>query len=183
MLPERRVEVVRLEPFEEERRIYLSLYAHSKSTFELLMSGKKPFWYVSFDYQPLLLENRLLANFATVLELILRLRQCCDHPDLVLNSSTVRLVDLSSADSFANAMQRIFSHSANSNFSQSPEYLSNVVDRLKETYLKGDNLECPICLDMVDDGVMFCSCGHVTCKECVLAVSLFFVFLTILIRV
>ncbi|GJD06065.1 Putative SWI/SNF-related matrix-associated actin-dependent regulator of chromatin subfamily A member 3-like 3 [Galdieria sulphuraria] len=151
-LPERRVEIMRLEPFEEERNIYLSLYAHSKSTFEMLVS-----------------ENRLLANFATVLELVLRLRQCCDHPDLVLNSSTVRLVDLSSADKFADTIQRIFFHSDNANSSQSSEYLSTVVERLKETFSKGDNLECPICLDMVDDGVMFCSCGHVTCKECVLA--------------
>jgi len=143
---------MRLEPFEEEKRIYSSLYAHSKSTFDLLMS-----------------ENRLLANFATVLELILRLRQCCDHPDLVLQSATARLVDLSSADKFADTVQRIFLHSDNARFSQSSEYLSTVIERIKKTFLKGDDLECPICLDMVDDGVMFCSCGHVTCKECVLA--------------
>ncbi|GJQ08747.1 hypothetical protein GpartN1_g538.t1 [Galdieria partita] len=151
-LPERRVEILRLEPFEEEKKIYLSLYTHSKSTFEMLLS-----------------ENRLLANFATVLELILRLRQCCNHPDLVLNSSSVQLVDLSSADNFADTMERIFLHSDSSNFSQSTEYLSTVIERLREAFLKGDNFECPICLDMVDDGVMFCSCGHVTCKECVLA--------------
>eukprot|EP00871_Galdieria_phlegrea_P006086 jgi/Galph1/965/GphlegSOOS_G5688.1 len=151
-LPNRIVNICRLEPFDEEKKVYDSLYAQSKSMFDLLMS-----------------ENRLLANFATVLEFILRLRQCCNHVDLVLKSSSVRLLDLSDADKFTKTMEHLFINSDHKKSLQSNEYISTVIERLKHTCMRGDNIECPICLDTVDEGVVFGTCGHVTCKECILA--------------
>lgn len=36
-------------------------------------------------------QGRVLHNYASILELLLRLRQCCDHPFLVMRLFHVRL--------------------------------------------------------------------------------------------
>lgn len=47
-------------------------------------------WYVNLTIQvkfdQFVEQGRVLHNYASILELLLRLRQCCDHPFLVMRS-------------------------------------------------------------------------------------------------
>lgn len=92
-------------------------------------------------------------NYSNILVLLLRLRQACCHPHLMSdfsikleNSATTNEVDL-----VANAKA----------FNQ------EVVIRLRDN----ENLECPICIDAVDNPIIFFPCGHSACAECFSRIS------------
>ncbi|KKA19995.1 SWI/SNF family DNA-dependent ATPase Ris1 [Rasamsonia emersonii CBS 393.64] len=90
-------------------------------------------------------------NYSNILVLLLRLRQACCHPHLIHDFA----VDVSAAtgeiDLIANA--KAFS--------------ADVVQRLKEN----EPLECPVCIDGVENPVIFFPCGHSTCAECFARIS------------
>lgn len=91
-------------------------------------------------------------NYSNILVLLLRLRQACCHPHLIhdfavdVNAATGGEIDL-----VANA--KAFS--------------ADVVQRLNEN----EPLECPICIDGVENPVIFFPCGHSTCAECFARIS------------
>ncbi|KAL1962169.1 hypothetical protein VTN77DRAFT_515 [Rasamsonia byssochlamydoides] len=91
-------------------------------------------------------------NYSNILVLLLRLRQACCHPHLIHDFA----VDVSAAtggeiDLIENA--KAFS--------------ADVVLRLKEN----EPLECPVCIDGVENPVIFFPCGHSTCAECFSRIS------------
>eukprot|EP01125_Pyxidicula_operculata_P011048 TRINITY_DN360_c9_g1_i1.p1 TRINITY_DN360_c9_g1~~TRINITY_DN360_c9_g1_i1.p1 ORF type:complete len:1084 (-),score=287.94 TRINITY_DN360_c9_g1_i1:89-3340(-) len=69
-LPPRIVKVKKLKFSPQEEAFYQNLWNSSKSTFNKLNS-----------------EGLLMKNYAHILELLLRLRQSCDHPNLVTNAN------------------------------------------------------------------------------------------------
>ena len=69
MLPPKRVETVSIQFSEAETNFYKSLYEYSKGKFnEFLRSGT------------------VLKNYANILEMLLHLRQVCNHPALIITS-------------------------------------------------------------------------------------------------
>jgi SNF2 family DNA or RNA helicase len=95
--------------------------------------------------------NSVGKNYSNILVLLLRLRQACCHPHLIRDLS----VDISGiteqADFTENAKQ----------------FSPDVVRRLRED----PPLECPVCIDAVQNAVVFFPCGHATCAECFARIS------------
>ncbi|KAL6235897.1 hypothetical protein BDW75DRAFT_127428 [Aspergillus navahoensis] len=90
-------------------------------------------------------------NYSNILVLLLRLRQACCHPHLITDFS-VKLNDTSEGvDFIANAK----------------EFSNEVIIRLRDN----ENLECPVCIDAVDNPIIFFPCGHGTCSECFSRIS------------
>ncbi|KAL2009709.1 hypothetical protein VTN00DRAFT_5516 [Thermoascus crustaceus] len=90
-------------------------------------------------------------NYSNVLVLLLRLRQACCHPHLITDFSVNVNANTGEIDLIANAKQ----------------FSKEVVLRLKDN----ENLECPVCIDAVDNPIIFFPCGHSTCAECFARIS------------
>lgn len=128
-----KTELVDLNP--EERDIYTQLYQHSKQTIEHLMIGGRP-----------------RSFYASVYELVLRLRQICDHPYLIMSRGDV--TSKSKVKQFLKGLQ-------SEDSGTTPQYLHEIADKVQG----GEDLECPICLDIIEDAVM-APCAHVMCRIC-----------------
>lgn len=66
-LPPKDISVLSVALSPAERDFYDALYLRSKTRFDAFVAA-----------------GRVFNNYASVLEILLRLRQCCDHPYLVL---------------------------------------------------------------------------------------------------
>ncbi|KAE8145855.1 SNF2 family N-terminal domain-containing protein [Aspergillus avenaceus] len=91
-------------------------------------------------------------NYSNILVLLLRLRQACCHPHLITDFSVKLNANTDDLDLIANAKA----------FSQ------EVIVRLMRN---NDDKECPICIDAVENPVIFFPCGHSTCTECFSRIS------------
>lgn len=122
-----------------------------------IFSSDEQEFYQALETQSQLQFNRYVQagtvgrNYSNVLVLLLRLRQACCHPHLI-NDFAVNLVTNSGEiDLIANAKR-----------------LDNtVVERLKAQ----EALECPVCIDVAENAVIFFPCGHSTCAECFARIS------------
>lgn len=92
-------------------------------------------------------------NYSSILVLLLRLRQACCHPHLMSDFSVSVETNASTNEVDLVANAKAF-----------PE---DVVIRIKDN----ENLECPICIDAVDNPIIFFPCGHGTCAECFSRIS------------
>ncbi|KAL5040914.1 hypothetical protein BDW71DRAFT_24791 [Aspergillus fruticulosus] len=90
-------------------------------------------------------------NYSNILVLLLRLRQACCHPHLITDFSVKLNGTSEGVDFIANAK----------------EFSNEVVVRLRDN----ENLECPVCIDAVDNPIIFFPCGHGTCSECFSRIS------------
>ncbi|PWY88357.1 hypothetical protein BO70DRAFT_427146 [Aspergillus heteromorphus CBS 117.55] len=90
-------------------------------------------------------------NYSNILVLLLRLRQACCHPHLIKDFGVEITAATGELDLIANAKA----------------FAADVVNRLKDN----DDYECPICIDAVDNPVIFFPCGHSTCAECFSRIS------------
>ncbi|KKK25771.1 hypothetical protein ARAM_002027 [Aspergillus rambellii] len=90
-------------------------------------------------------------NYSNILVLLLRLRQACCHPHLISDMSVKLNENTNELDLTANAKL----------------FRENVIIRLKDNA----DLECPICMDAVDNPIIFFPCGHSTCAECFARIS------------
>lgn len=90
-------------------------------------------------------------NYSSILVLLLRLRQACCHPHLITDFGVKAAVNADEVDLVANAK----------NFDD------EVVLRLKEN----ESSECPVCIDAVENAIIFFPCGHSTCAECFTRIS------------
>jgi SNF2 family DNA or RNA helicase len=89
----------------------------------------------------------ILANYANVLVLLLRLRQACCHPHLIKDLSQPATEGIAEADLLTRAQ----------------ELAEDVVTRLKLT----ESFECPICFEVDVNPTIIIPCGHTICGECV----------------
>ncbi|KAG8371209.1 hypothetical protein BUALT_Bualt13G0063500 [Buddleja alternifolia] len=147
VLPPADIQVIYCNPTEAENDFYEALFKKSKVKFNQFVE-----------------QGRVLHNYASILELLLRLRQCCDHPFLVMSrGDTQEFSDL-------NKLARRFLKGGVENVegqtkeAPSPAYIQEVVDELR----KGEQGECPICLEAFEDAVLT-PCAHRLCRECLLA--------------
>ncbi|MCO5591366.1 hypothetical protein L7F22_045349 [Adiantum nelumboides] len=145
-LPPIEASVVDCEFSEAERDFYDALYKKSKVKFDKFVE-----------------QGRVLHNYASILELLLRLRQCCDHPFLVLSrGDTEEYADMGKL-----AKRLIGGHKsteAASTGAPTKAFVWEVIEDLQKT----DKAECPICLEAVEDAVLT-PCAHSMCRECLFA--------------
>ncbi|XP_073046809.1 DNA repair protein RAD5B [Primulina eburnea] len=144
VLPPTDVKVIECEQSEAERDFYEALFKKSKVQFDQFVA-----------------QGKVLHNFANILELLLRLRQCCNHPFLVMSrGDTQEYADLNKL------ARRFLQTNPDSGTHQAPSraYVEEVVRDLQN----GENAECPICLESADDPVLT-PCAHRMCRECLIS--------------
>ncbi|NXK20046.1 HLTF factor, partial [Arenaria interpres] len=130
-LPERKVLIQYVTLTEEERQIYQSVKKEGKAAISRFFS-----------------EGTVLAHYADVLGVLLRLRQLCCHPRLCINTS-------SSSFSVDN---------------KTPEELrETLVNKMKLVLSSGSDEECAVCLESLTHPVIT-RCAHVFCKPCIFEV-------------
>ncbi|XP_021767366.1 DNA repair protein RAD5A-like [Chenopodium quinoa] len=147
VLPPANIQVVYCELTEAEKDFYEALFKKSKVKFDRFVE-----------------QGRVLHNYASILELLLRLRQCCDHPFLVMSRGDTQ--DYADLDKLAKRFLRGGRGTAEGEAKVVPSkaYIQEVVDELKN----GEQGECPICLEAFEDAVLT-PCAHRLCRECLLA--------------
>ncbi|NXN30303.1 HLTF factor, partial [Nycticryphes semicollaris] len=130
-LPERKVLIQYVTLTEEERQIYRSVKKEGKAAISRFFS-----------------EGTVLAHYADVLGVLLRLRQLCCHPRLCINTSSSSF----SADN------------------KTPEELhETLVNKMKLVLSSGSDEECAVCLESLTHPVIT-RCAHVFCKPCIFEV-------------
>ncbi|NXJ63333.1 HLTF factor, partial [Rostratula benghalensis] len=130
-LPERKVLIQYVTLTEEERQIYRSVKKEGKAAISRFFS-----------------EGTVLAHYADVLGVLLRLRQLCCHPRLCLNTSSSSF----SADN------------------KTPGELHEMlVNKMKLVLSSGSDEECAVCLESLTHPVIT-RCAHVFCKPCIFEV-------------
>ncbi|KAJ6365476.1 hypothetical protein OIU76_030284 [Salix suchowensis] len=147
VLPPADVQVIYCQLTETEKDFYEALFKKSKVKFDQFVE-----------------QGRVLHNYASILELLLRLRQCCDHPFLVMSrGDTQEYSDLNKlAKRFLKGGHIALEGEATNVPSRA--YIEEVVEELS----KGEKGECPICLEACEDAVLT-PCAHRLCRECLLA--------------
>jgi SNF2 family DNA or RNA helicase len=131
-LPRKVVEIRYLTLSEAERDIYTALSNFSrKRLMELRLIGK--------------------ADYLHVFKLVLRLRQLCDHPSLLMGPRT----SSSTSERLSMDLKELLA-----NFSASSPYLSELVERMQ-----AGAQECPLCLEELVSGVLL-ECFHFLCRPC-----------------
>ncbi|XP_061345365.1 DNA repair protein RAD5A [Gastrolobium bilobum] len=147
VLPPADMKIIYCEPTEAEKDFYEALFKRSKVKFDQFVE-----------------QGRVLHNYASILELLLRLRQCCDHPFLVMSrGDTQEFADLNKLS------KRFLRGTCNASEGEvkvapSRAYVQEVVEELR----KDEQGECPICLEAFEDAVLT-PCAHRLCRECLLA--------------
>ncbi|XP_040830697.1 helicase-like transcription factor isoform X3 [Ochotona curzoniae] len=127
-LPERKVFIQHITLSDEERKIYQSVKNEGKATIGRYFN-----------------EGTVLAHYADVLGLLLRLRQICCHTHL-LTSTT--------------------SPSGPSGNDTPEELRTKLIRKMKLILSSGSDEECAICLDSLTVPVIT-HCAHVFCKPCI----------------
>lgn len=145
-------------PPADTKVIYCALTETEKDFYDALFKRSK----VKFDQ--FVEQGRVLHNYASILELLLRLRQCCDHPFLVMSrGDTQEFSDLNKlAKRFLKGGSGLMEGEAKEVPSRA--FVQEVVEELR----KGEGGECPICLEAFEDAVLT-PCAHRICRECLLA--------------
>lgn len=126
-LPQRTVNIHTVDLSEEDRQLYDRMELEGKR-----LVGQ----YVA--------TGTVLQNYSTVLQIILRLRQLCDHSSLCPSQG------------FLEALSEL------KDLSSSPELLQKLLSVLQS----GDDFDCPICLSPPTSAVIT-KCSHVFCRKCI----------------
>ncbi|NXJ34292.1 HLTF factor, partial [Ciconia maguari] len=129
-LPERKVLIQHVTLTEEERQIYQSVKEEGKAAISRFFH-----------------EGTVLAHYADILGVLLRLRQLCCHPHLCINTSSSFSAD-----------------------NKTPEELrETLVSKMKLVLSSGSDEECAVCLESLTLPVIT-RCAHVFCKPCIFEV-------------
>ncbi|KAF3456838.1 hypothetical protein FNV43_RR01492 [Rhamnella rubrinervis] len=146
VLPPADIQIIECEQSEAEHDFYDALFKRSKVQFDQFVA-----------------QGKVLHNYANILELLLRLRQCCNHPFLVMSRcDTQKYADL---DKLA---RRFLETSSDSDPLKRTVPSQSYVEEVVEGIRLGENTECPICLESADDPVLT-PCAHRMCRECLLS--------------
>ncbi|CAG8507063.1 1873_t:CDS:10 [Funneliformis mosseae] len=158
-LPCKDVEIEFLEFSPEEQDIYDSIYTHSKTKFNYYCQA-----------------GSVLSHYAHIFQLLVRLRQVCDHPILAISKSKNTVddfvedgVNFSAFDAEGNLnIDRLIERFMTNYGEQdhSTNYQLEMLEKLKY----GDdfsNKECPICYENLVNGVLL-PCMHSACRQCIM---------------
>ncbi|XP_027364407.1 DNA repair protein RAD5B-like [Abrus precatorius] len=140
-LPPTDIQLIECEQSESERDFYDALFAGSKVQFDQYVA-----------------QGKVLHHYANILDLLMQLRRCCNHPFLVMcGSDSQKYANLSRlARRFLQSNSDSAAHSI-----QSRAYIDEVLEHIQ----KGETVECSICMESPDDPV-FTPCAHRFCREC-----------------
>lgn len=136
-LTKKTVEMVTLKPSPEEWDFYVALENQSKLKFDTFLA-----------------QGKVMNNYASVLELLLRLRQACDHPFLVFAAAPSKDSQLLKDK---DKMYKAFMDGRSSS-----QYVENILKNAEN----GKSQDCPVCLDIIEDAVAPRECGHPACRGC-----------------
>ncbi|KAF7350506.1 putative ATP-dependent helicase C23E6.02 [Mycena venus] len=154
-LPEKTVELVSLEFSQEERDIYDQVEKMQQAKFNRFLRA-----------------GTVLKNYASVLVLLLRLRQLCSHPALIQENGTHFLAadEVDDPEEYRNDLSR-------ARVVMSKDWVQKMKEKFKERALSRMQAErqsqdavaevedCPICFDALTSAVVT-ACGHEFCKDC-----------------
>ncbi|KAJ7484700.1 SNF2 superfamily protein [Mycena latifolia] len=154
-LPEKVVELVSLQFSQEERDIYTQVETMQQAKFNRYLKA-----------------GTVLKNYASVLVMLLRLRQLCSHPALIQENGTYFLAadEAADAEEYRDELSR-------ARAVMSPEFVTKMKEKFKDATLKriqaekespdavADQDDCPICFDVLTSAVVT-PCGHQFCKDC-----------------
>ena len=100
-------------------------------------------------YNELLRQGNINIHVSCIFDLLLRLRQFCDHPYLTMSRG-----DVTSLENLVSFMNK-YTNSSNANY----------IEELKEKIKQGVDFDCPICFEPCEDPVLT-KCAHVLCRHC-----------------
>ncbi|CAJ1967159.1 unnamed protein product [Sphenostylis stenocarpa] len=168
-LPPIDFQLIECEQSESERDFYEALFERSKIQFDQYVA-----------------QGKVLRHYANILDLLMQLRRCCNHPFLVMCGSDsqkyaalgrfARRFLQSNTESPDKSNQndtqqqadlnemasRLLLKSASSHSIQPRAYIEEVLENIQ----KGDTVECSICMESPEDPV-FTPCAHKFCRECI----------------
>jgi DNA repair protein RAD5 len=150
------------------------------------------FLFQQVQFDKFVAQGNVLNNYANILELLLRLRQCCDHPFLVIrlainrNKTTVLHFIGSSSNFFAELSicskadtkkytdldelaERFLKGARNDSGCRAIVPSRAFVEEVVEEIRQGAAAECPICLESTSDDPVITPCAHRMCRECLLS--------------
>ncbi|OLL25146.1 DNA repair protein RAD5 [Neolecta irregularis DAH-3] len=150
VLPDKVIEKDYLELSSKEREIYDLIYTRAKQTFTANVKA-----------------GTILKNYTTILSMILRLRQCCDHPSLV--KQTVDTID--DGDVAPNddgliddaALSNLVANFNSQDKADKNTFGTAVIEKIKQGSLD----ECPYCFEPIMEETIT-PCWHMACKPCFL---------------
>ncbi|CAM8944151.1 unnamed protein product [Rhodiola kirilowii] len=146
VLPPADIQIIECEQSEAEHDFYEALFKRSQVQFDQFVA-----------------QGKVLHNYASILELLLRLRQCCNHPFLVMSrADSQKYTDLTKLS------RRFLETNADTPNPDSKLPNQAFVEEVVEGIRRGENTECPICLETADDAVLT-PCAHRMCRECLLS--------------
>ena len=147
-LPEKSVEICLVKMNKFERNLYNKVHAGSKARMASIFKD----------------DNTALHQYTHIFQILIRLRQICDHPGLVFTEA-----DLTDDAKLDTAIQKFFKDQLVDNFGapvqssalQNSTYMQKVIQDIKN----GDYACCAVCLEDNNDPSVS-KCGHVLCTEC-----------------
>ncbi|GJE92995.1 SNF2 family N-terminal domain-containing protein [Phanerochaete sordida] len=152
-LPEKHVDIVRLQFSKDERQ----LYDHIEKKAQIQINRY-------------LRQGTIVKNHSAVLVLILRLRQLCCHPNLVLHddSGDPTMAMASAAEKEFERAKKVMG------VRWAMDMKKQFLDRAKAALrdydaedLEADDGTCPVCNEMfVGDNGLVLACGHEVCSDC-----------------
>ncbi|KDQ60258.1 hypothetical protein JAAARDRAFT_205244 [Jaapia argillacea MUCL 33604] len=160
-LPEKDVQLCKLEFSEEERAIYKMVEVKSQATFNRYLRA-----------------GVVLKNYHQVLVLLLRLRQICSHPSLIYEEGDGYINPDGSDDRSSLEARMVLTRASQL---VGGDFVLKMKAKLKESALRRmdaekaspdatvEDDECPICFDVFTDACVT-SCTHVFCRECIMDV-------------
>ncbi|KAJ7190933.1 SNF2 superfamily protein [Mycena pura] len=155
-LPEKTVELVSLQFGQEERDIYTQVETAQQAKFNRYLRA-----------------GTVLKNYASVLVLLLRLRQLCSHPALIQEGGSYFL-----APDEVDDPEEYREELANARALVSSEFVKKMKAKFKDLALRRIQAEkesvdavvevddCPICFDALSAAVVT-ACGHEFCRDCI----------------
>lgn len=152
VLPKKRIRMVTLKLNEEEFALYRAVEQHAIDKINKYVQ-----------------KGTEMKHFSHVLTMLLRCRQVCDHPFLVLQHINKDF----SADDLDNALAKVKETDTNS-VDQKVALSASRVSKLRKVLQAarkqkptGDVHHCPICTGEVEDPIITKKCRHTFCRECI----------------
>ncbi|GAV82378.1 SNF2_N domain-containing protein/Helicase_C domain-containing protein/HIRAN domain-containing protein/zf-C3HC4_2 domain-containing protein [Cephalotus follicularis] len=143
VLPPTDIQIIECAQSEAEHDFYDALFRRSKVQFDQFVA-----------------QGKVLHNYANILELLLRLRQCCNHPFLVMSrADSQQYTDLNKL------ARRFLDNNSASTYPNQKAPTRAYVEEIVQDIQRGENTECPICWEFADDPVLT-PCAHRMCREC-----------------
>ncbi|KAL8453147.1 hypothetical protein Emed_001017 [Eimeria media] len=154
-LPPIKIHTFRLQLTYEERLFYQTVFEQSKAKFDQLVQS-----------------GQVLQHYTHVLQLLLRLRQACNHPLLPSYREEQRSQKLVEAICTAHDPPPPDStkrgQSAPLSLSPAPGAADPFFSKLVDEAMKGALRECPICFEVPREAVVLTNCWHTLCMTCIL---------------